>query len=109
MGLRNNLLARGAGRVPGLKRLPIFKLLAIAEIAALAVDHMNRLEPQERRRMVELIKLGRGRTGNLTAKERDELAVLVAKVEPRLFAGTAAEKLSPVPLPRRFVHGRKRN
>jgi hypothetical protein len=31
----------------------------------------------------------------------------VAKAEPRLFAGMVAHKLSPVPLPRRFVHGRR--
>jgi hypothetical protein len=108
VGLRNNLIARGAGHVPGLKRLPVFKLLAIAEIAVLAVGHMSRLEPHERRRMVDLIKTGRGRRGNLSAKERDELAGLVAKTEPRLFAGMAADKLSPVPLPRRFVHGRRK-
>ncbi len=108
-GARNHLLARGAGHVPGLKRLPVFKLLAIAEIAALAVGHANRLEPAERGRLIDLVKTGRGRPGNLTATERDELARLVAKTEPRLFAGLAADKLSPVPLPRRFVHGRSRN
>lgn len=107
-GARNNLLARGASHMPGLRRLPVFKLLAIAEIAVLAADHVKRLDPDERRRLVELIKLGRGRTGNLSAAEREELATLVAKTEPRLFAGLAADKLSPVPLPRRFVHGRSK-
>ena len=92
--------------MPGLKRLPLFKLLAIAEIGALAAGHVQRLTPAERRRLIELIKIGRGRTGNLTVKERDELAAIVAKTEPRLFAGLAADKLSPVPLPRRFVKGR---
>jgi hypothetical protein len=29
----------------------------------------------------------------------------VAKAEPRLFAGQVADKLSPVPLPRRLVRG----
>ena len=109
MGLRNNLIARGAGHVPGLKRLPVFKLLAIAEIGALALGHMNRLDAAERRRLLDLMKLTRGRAGNLSAKERDELTALVAKMEPRLFAGMAADKLSPVPLPRRFVHGPKKN
>ena len=108
MGLRNNLLARGAGHVPGLKRLPLFKLLAIGEIAMLAADHAQRLTPAERRRLIELIKTGRGRTGNLTADEREELATLVAKTQPRLFAGMAADKLSPVPLPGFIKHGRKK-
>lgn len=105
----HRLLARGIGRMPGLKRIPVFKLLALGEIALLARDHVNRLDPDERRRAVELVRLGRGRTGNLTATERDELAALVAKAEPRLFAGLAADRLSPVPLPRRFTHGRKRD
>jgi hypothetical protein len=107
-GARNHLLVRGAGHVPGLKRLPLFKLLAIAEIAVLAAGHVNRLTPAERKRAVDLIMLGRGRPGNLTAKEREELAQIVAKTQPRLFAGLAADKLSPVPLPKRFVHGRSK-
>jgi hypothetical protein len=102
---RNRLLLHGASRIPGLKRLPLFKLLAVAEIAFLARDHVSRLTPEERRRALELVKLGRGRTGNLTAREREELAALVAKAEPRLFAGLAADKLSPVPLPKRITHG----
>ena len=104
---RNKLLLHGVSRIPGLKRIPLFKLISIAEIVLLARDHLNRLEPAERRRALELIRLGRGRTGNLTAAEREELGRLVAKAEPRLFAGLAADKLSPVPLPKRFTHGRR--
>ena len=48
----------------------------------------------------------RGRSSNLTESERDELATLVAKSEPRLFAGTAADKFSPIPLPGLVVRGR---
>ena len=105
---RNRLLLHGASRIPGLKRLPLFKLISVAEIALLARDHVGRLTPDERRRAFELIRLGRGRTGNLSATEREELAAIVAKAEPRLFAGLAADKLSPVPLPKRFTHGRGR-
>ncbi len=105
---RSRLLLHGVARVPGLKRIPIFKLLAVAEIAFLAKDHIGRLTPAERRRAVELIKLGRGRTGNLTANEREELAALVKKAEPRMFAGLAADKVSPVPLPKRVKHGKRK-
>jgi hypothetical protein len=97
----NRLLARGLGRLPGLRRLPIFKLLAIAEIALLARDHLGRLTPVERRRLVELVRHGRG----MAPAQREELAKLVAKVEPRRFAGLVADKLSPVPLPKRLVEG----
>jgi hypothetical protein len=101
------LIAHGAARVPGLKHLPILKLLAIGEIALLAREHAVKLTPAERRRLFELVREGRGRPSNLSAAERDELAGLVAKTEPRLFAGGVASKLSPVPLPRRITRGPK--
>jgi hypothetical protein len=93
--------------VPGLRRLPILKLLAIAEIALLAREHVGKLEPHERRRLVHLVRLGRGRRRELTPQEREELSALVAKAEPRLFFGAAADRLSPVPIPKRFVRGRR--
>jgi hypothetical protein len=96
------------GHVPGLRRLPVFKLLAIAEIALLARSHVSRLDAGERRRLFSLLLTGRGRGRNLSPAERDELARLVSKAEPRLFAGLAADRLSPVPLPRRVVRGPKR-
>lgn len=104
-GLRNKVIARGVTRIPGLRRLPVLKLLAVAEIALIARDHLGRLEPAERRRLVELVRRGRGRSRNLAPAEREELATLVAKAEPRRFAGLAADRLSPVPLPRRLVDG----
>jgi hypothetical protein len=103
--MANRLLKHGLKRVPGLRRLPMLKLLAIAEIALLARDHFGRLEPQERRRLIELVRKSRGRSTGLEEDERAELGALVAKAEPRLFAGLAADRLSPVPLPRRIVHG----
>ena len=87
---------------------PIVRLLAIGEIALLARTHSPRLDPGERRRFVELLRKGRGRSTNLSESERTEFSELVAKVEPRLFAGLVADKLSPVPLPRRVVRGRQR-
>ena len=98
-------VTRLISRLPGLRRLPVFKLLAIAEIGILARNHFAKLDGDERRRLVELVRQGRGRGSNLPTAERAELAALVAKVEPRLFAGMAADKLSPVPLPRRIVEG----
>lgn len=107
-GLAYKAVAGGATRVPGLRRLPVLKLLAVGEIALLARSHVQRLEPGEGRRLVELLRTGRGRSRNLSPDERDELERLVAKTEPRLFAGLAADKLSPVRLPRRVVQGRRR-
>ncbi len=102
------LPVRIVSRVPGLKRLPILKLLAIGEVALLARDHVSLLEPAERRRLLALVRKGKGRTRNLDDREREELAQIVAKAEPRRFAGLVADKLSPVPLPKRVVQGPKR-
>jgi hypothetical protein len=107
-GARNRAVAHGVRRVPGLKRLPVLKLLALGEIALLARAHVCRLEPAERRRLLQLVRTGRGRRRNLSLEEQDELSRLVSKAEPRLFAGLVADKLSPFPLPRRIVQGRRR-
>jgi hypothetical protein len=92
-----------------LRKLPFFRLLAIGEIVLLAGRHLSRLTPDERRRFVELMRAGRGSRRRLPEPEQAELADLVAKAEPRLFAGTVAQKLSPVWLPRRVVQGRRRD
>lgn len=102
------VVTHGASRVPGLRRLPVLKLLSIGEIALLARSHVQKLSPDERRRLVELLRKGHGRPSTLSADERDELTRLVGKAEPRLFAGLAADRLSPVPLPRRLREGRRR-
>jgi hypothetical protein len=106
-GLVNRSIAKAAERVPGVRRIPVVALLSAAEVAVLARDHYQRLSPAERRRLVGLIKLGRGRKNRLTARERDELEGLMAKLEPRRLFGDAAGKLSPVPIPRRLLYGRR--
>ena len=96
-------------RIPGLKAIPVVKLLMAGEIVMIARDHVDKLEPDERRRVIELLRIGHGRPSHLSAAERDELQQLVAKAEPRLFVGLVAEELSPVRLPKRLVRGRKRD
>ena len=95
-------------RVPGLRHIPIVWLLALAEIALVARDHADNLEPRERRRILELLRIGRGFPQRLTPEEREELQELVAKAEPRLFVGEVADRLSPVKLPQRIVRGPKK-
>ncbi|HUO71655.1 MAG TPA: hypothetical protein VMU39_12850, partial [Solirubrobacteraceae bacterium] len=99
----NPLITKTAGRIPGLRRLPMAKVLLVGELALLAREHVTRLEPYERRRLFELLRRARMRRDNLTAGERAELAAIVAKTNPRLFVGSAADKLSPVRLPRRVL------
>jgi hypothetical protein len=104
-GLVTRTLGSAAGRVPGLRRIPVVTLLSVAEVALLAREHLRRLTPSERRRLIALVRTGRGRASRLTSAERDELERLVAKLEPRLLIGAAVERLSPVPLPRRLGYG----
>jgi hypothetical protein len=107
-GVTTTAIAAGVRRVPGLKRLPVLKLLAIGEIALLARAHAVKLSAEERRRLLALVRLGRGRRNRLSAEDRAELEQLVRKAEPRIFVGEAADRLSPVPLPRRLKHGPRR-
>jgi len=106
-GLFNMTLGKASERVPGLRRIPVVKLLMAAEVALMARDHVARLSPRERRRLVVLVRVGRGRRSRLTAAERVELEALLAKLQPRLLVGEAVNRLSPVPLPRRLVFGPK--
>jgi hypothetical protein len=86
---------------------PMAKFLAAAQVGLLARRHWHRLERDERRRVMWLLRSSRGRRRNLSPDERAELAQLVAKSDPRLFAGLAAQRFSPVRLPRRVVQGKK--
>ena len=99
----NRLMKLGLTRMPVVKRLPIVKVLALAEVALLARDHARRLSPAERRRLVRLVRKRRSKLTNL---ERAEMTKLVAKANPRRFAGAAIDKLSPIPLPRRLLYGK---
>jgi hypothetical protein len=103
------LIQRATRRVPVLRNLPVVRLLAIAEVALIAHDHITKLAPDERRRLIDLLRIGHLRPRNLSAAEQDELRELVAKAEPRLFVGEVADKLSPVKLPERVVRGRPKD
>jgi hypothetical protein len=98
-------VGRAAERLPGLRRLPIVRLLMLGEVILLARDHIERLTPKERRRLVVLMRDARGRKNNLSPRQRRELEELIAKAEPKLFAASAVDKLSPVPLPEKLKPG----
>lgn len=83
------------------------RLLAAAQVVMLARRHWHRLEPHERRRVITLVRVAGGRRGKLTPAERLELVRLIAKADPKLFAGLVAQKLSPVPFPERMVRGKR--
>ena len=86
------------------RRLPLFKVLAVVKLALLARRHLGALTPGERRRMAELARHGH----RLTPQERTELRELASKLEPRAFAASAADHLAPFPVPTRLLRGRPR-
>jgi hypothetical protein len=99
--LVNVAAARMLERLPGLKRLPLTEFVILAEIAFLAKQHYERLTPKERRRIVMIVRESGGHPSNLTDGQRREFMELISKAEPRTFAMTAAQKLSPLSLKRR--------
>src|SRR5688500_3523318 len=94
-------------RAPGLRRIPLLRLLAITDVVRLARDHANKLTPDERKRMLELVQKATPLGAKLTDADRDELKKLVLKAEPRIFAGETANFFSPIPIPRRIRQGPK--
>ncbi len=87
--------------------VPLARLMAAGQIVLLARQHWHRLTPDERRRLVTLMRVAGGRRGRLMPGERLELVRLIAKADPKLFAGLVVQKFSPVPLPGRMVRGRR--
>jgi hypothetical protein len=80
-----------------MKKMPLFRLLAIGRTALLARRHLRRLEPGDRQRLLELVRKGR----RMRPMERDELRAILSKLGPREFAYATADAFSPVKLPRR--------
>lgn len=78
------------------KRVPFFKVIAIVQVALLARRHIQRLNAREQRRAASILS----HPHHLSRQERRELRELAAKLEPRMFFGSAADQFSPVPLPR---------
>jgi hypothetical protein len=82
--------------IPVVRKIPVARLVIIAEVAIIAGQHVGRLTPEERRRVIQLITRVRGRTSRLSPRERSELSRLVAKAEPKLLAKSVAKKFSPL-------------
>jgi hypothetical protein len=89
------------------KGFPVGRLLLAGDVAMLAGRHLARLNAGERRRLASLAaRSAPGRDG-LDRAERAELQALITKLEPRLLFGTAVRRLSPLPVPRRLLYGRR--
>lgn len=84
-----------------LRRMPFFRLLAIAQLALLARRRLMGLDPAERRRLRELVRRG----PRMDRTERRELRELLGKLEPRALVVAAASAFFP--LPRRWGRPRR--
>jgi hypothetical protein len=89
--------------------VPIARLVLAAQVVVIAHGHLSRLDRPQRRRLIALLARSRGRPGSLSGAERRELTLLFARLEPRLFLGTALKRLSPVPLPKRLLYGPRKS
>jgi hypothetical protein len=89
------------------KAIPLARLVVAGKIVLLAREHWHRLEPAERRRLITLVRRGHGRPRNLSERDRAELARLIHKADPWLFAQLVAQRFSPVPIPSRLLRGRR--
>ncbi len=87
--------------------IPLARIALAGEVLLIARGHLLRLDGRERRRLMSLLVRTRGRRAALSSAERRELALLVARLEPRLFFASAVKRLSPVPLPKRLLYGRR--
>jgi len=105
--IRGHIAPRVVKRIS--RGLPIVQVWTLSQLAVLARRHVAQLPPHERRRLATLVAKGRGRPSRLSDPEAAELRRLVAKLEPRLFAGNAVTRLSPLPVPKRILYGSRKN
>lgn len=87
------------------KMVPLARVIVVGQLAVLAGRHIAKLGPAERARLLVLLRKAHGRPSTLGDDEHEELIALVARIEPQAFLGTAVQRLSPVPVPRRLVEG----
>jgi hypothetical protein len=70
-------------------------LIAAAEVVLATYQHWRRLEPEERARMIELVRKSKGRPSKLSEREADELEMLLEKFGHIELAGSVASIVIP--------------
>lgn len=98
-GLSTQLIGRVAQRVPGLRALPVVRLIMAAEVLVIGKHHFDRITPDERGQVIRLVAKAKGRPKNLSEPEQVELTRIVEKLEPRLFLAEATDRMSPIGVP----------
>jgi hypothetical protein len=93
MGMIGRAVSRWARRTRFVARR--LWLVAALEVAWLARRHWKRLEPDERKRMLELTKKSRAQPSRLTERERREAAELLEKLDYAELGGNVVHTLLP--------------
>ena len=70
-------------------------VIAALEVAWMANRHWRLLEPEERKRLIELAKKSKGRPSKLSAGERREAEMLLDKLEYAALGGDVARTVLP--------------
>jgi hypothetical protein len=89
-----------AERVPGLRALPVVRLIMAGEVAVLGKHHLDKLNAAERGQLIGLLTKAKGRPKNLSPEDQQALSAIVEKLEARTFLVEATDKLSPVGVPK---------
>ncbi len=98
-GLYTQLAGRALQRVPGLRMLPVVRLIMAAEVLAIGKHHFDRITPEERGQLLRLVAKAKGRPKNLSEADQLDLTKIVEKLEPRLFLAEATDRISPIGVP----------
>jgi hypothetical protein len=95
--IANRLIGWGGRRAAARSRWLAQRLWFVMaiEVAWLANRHWRRLDPDERRRLRELIGKSRGRPSKLSTRERREAEELLQKLDYAEFGGSVATALLP--------------
>jgi hypothetical protein len=95
--IANRLIGWGGRRAAARSRWLAERLWFVMaiEVAWLANRHWRRLDPDERRRLRELISKSRGRPSKLSTRERREAEELLQKLDYAEFGGSVATALLP--------------
>ena len=87
-------MARLPTRLFTRRAAPLTWLLVAGQAALASRRHLQKLESDERGRLVEIIRKSKGRPSNIGTRERDELRRLVRKLELGRLGRDVAEMAS---------------
>ena len=86
-------------RRKAVRGVPLLWAFAVAEALTTTRRHFAGVDPKARRRVVELVRISKGRPRNLSAHEKKELRRLVGEMDLWQLSKDLAAVASPVGMP----------